>query len=91
MSVQPYRSTEEFTEATLPEALRREHRTKPGVWAVIRVLEGTLRYTQIDPPTEQLLTPEQPGLVVPQARHFVTPLGPLRMRVEFYDAPPDAS
>lgn len=28
----PYRSTPVFDEATLPAALRREHRTKLGVW-----------------------------------------------------------
>lgn len=31
-----------FDENTLPAALRREHRTKPGVWGVIRVLDGRL-------------------------------------------------
>ena len=39
----PYKRTSVFDENTLPAALRREHRTKPGVWSVIRVLDGRMR------------------------------------------------
>ena len=39
-----YKSTPVFDETTLPAALKREHRTKPGVWGVIRVLSGRVRY-----------------------------------------------
>jgi hypothetical protein len=35
---EPYRRTPVFDENTLPAGLRRAHRTKPGVWGVIRVL-----------------------------------------------------
>lgn len=85
----PYRSTPVFDETTLPAALRGEHTTKTGVWGVIRVLEGRLAYTIIDPPSETVLTPDAPGLVQPQQKHFVAPLGPMRCRVDFYDAPPE--
>ena len=85
----PYRSTPVFDEQTLPGALRGEHNTKAGVWGVIRVLEGRLAYTIIDPPSETVLTPEAPGFVLPQQKHFVTPLGPMRCRVDFYNAPPE--
>lgn len=40
---EPYRSTPVFDENTLPGGLRKEHRTKAGVWGIIRVLEGRLR------------------------------------------------
>ena len=86
----PYRSTPEFTELTLPAALRAEHTTKDGVWGVIRVLEGALRYTELEPSfAEHLLTPDRPGLIRPGARHFVTALGPMRMRVEFHHSRPE--
>jgi tellurite resistance-related uncharacterized protein len=85
----PYRSTPVFDQDSLPAALRAEHDTKSGVWGVIRILEGRLLYTVLDPPSEQVLTPDTPGLVLPQQKHFVTPLGPMRMRVDFYDAPPE--
>lgn len=85
---QPYRSTPVFDETTLPAALRREHTTKAGAWGVIRVLEGEVLYTVIEPPGEQRLTADRPGLINPQQPHFVTPAGPMRMQVEFYDHPP---
>lgn len=85
----PYKSTPVFDEATLPAALRREHRTRPGVWGVIRVLEGQLRYHVLEPASEAVLDPSCPGLVLPDQPHFVEPLGPMRMQVEFYDHRPD--
>ena len=85
----PYRVTPVFDEDTLPQALRNAHNTKAGVWGLIRVLEGELRYVIADPAAEQILRPGRPGLVSPQQLHFVEPLGPMRIQVEFYDAPPD--
>ena len=89
LPVQPYRSTPVFDQNTLTQALRARHNTKAGVWGVIRVLEGELRLTYLgDPSSEVLLTPDQPGLIRPQQPHFVTPLGPMKMQVDFYDQPP---
>jgi tellurite resistance-related uncharacterized protein len=82
---QPYRSTPVFDENSLPAGLRRGHRTKAGVWGVIRVLEGEVVFTQLSPPDEQHLSPGRPGLILPDQPHFVTPSGPMRMQVEFYD------
>ncbi len=87
--VAPYRSTPVFDETTLPAALRREHRTKPGVWGVIRVLEGRVRLTLADGGGESVLTPQRPGVVLPDQPHHVEPLGPMRMQVDFYDREPD--
>ena len=84
----PYRSTPVFDETTLPAALRREHRTKDGTWGVIRVLEGELRLVLIEDGSETILTPERPGLVLPQQTHRVEPLGRMRMQVEFHDRAP---
>lgn len=85
----PYKSTPVFDETTLPAALRREHRTKDGVWGVIRVLEGELRLVVAD--GETILTPSRPGLVLPQQPHHVEPLGKIRMQVDFYDRAPAVS
>jgi tellurite resistance-related uncharacterized protein len=84
-----YRSTPVFDEVTLPAALRADHRTKAGAWGVINVLEGQLRLTFVDPPESQVLSPGRPGLVKPGQTHFVTPLGAMRMRVDFHDSAPD--
>lgn len=84
----PYRSSPVFDETTLPAALRREHRTKAGVWGVIRVIEGTLKLVVAD--EETMLTPERPGLVLPEQTHRVEPQGSMRMQVDFYDEMPTA-
>jgi tellurite resistance-related uncharacterized protein len=87
--VAPYRSTPIFDEATLPAALRREHRTKAGVWGVIRVIEGRLKLTYVEPPSEEILAAGSSGLVLPEQPHFVEPLGAIKMQVDFYDQPPE--
>lgn len=84
----PYRSTPIFDQDSLPAALRARHSTKAGVWGVIRILEGKLRLNLLEPPAEIVLDPEHPGLLQPEQPHFVTPLGPLRMQIDFYDQPP---
>lgn len=86
--IAPYRSTPVFDETTLPEALKREHRTKDGVWGVIRVLEGELKFVLAESGTETILTPDRPGLVQPQQTHRVEPLSKLRMQIDFYDREP---
>jgi tellurite resistance-related uncharacterized protein len=83
----PYKRTSVFDENTLPAGLRREHRTRPGVWGIIRVLD--LRYQVLDPASEVILEPGRPGLVLPDEPHLVEPLGPMRMQVEFYYQLPD--
>lgn len=85
---QPYRVTRVFDEDSLPDALRKRHSTKAGAWGLIRVLDGRLRFVTIEPPAENILDPGHPGLIAPEQIHFVEPLGPIRMQVEFYDSPP---
>lgn len=89
--IAPYRTTPVFDEATLPDALKREHRTKDGVWGVIRVLEGELKFVLAEDGAETILTPDLPGLVQPQQTHRVEPLSKLRMQIEFYDRDPATS
>ncbi len=90
MTAAPYRSTPVFDQDTLPAALRARHSTKAGVWGVIRVLEGELLLTYLEPDESSvLLKPGNPGLVLPEQPHFVTPQGPMQMQVDFHDRPPD--
>lgn len=82
----PYRRTPIFDEATLPQGLRRRHQTKAGVWGLITVLEGRLRFRRLDTGEETALEPGAPGIVAPEEPHEVEPLGPVRFYVEFYAA-----
>jgi tellurite resistance-related uncharacterized protein len=84
----PYRTTPVFDEKTLPIGLRREHSTKAGVWGIIRVLEGRLRFWKEDGAGVRVLTPETPVVIWPEQPHRVEPLGRMRMQVEFYDRTP---
>ena len=83
-----YKRTPTFDQDSLPAGLRRDHRTKSGVWALIHVVEGRLRYRILDPFSEEVLTPETPGVVRPGQPHEVEPLGAVRVFVEFFSARP---
>jgi len=75
-----YRRTPVFTHDTVPPALLSAHETKGGAWALIHVLEGRLRYCIETPPSQSILEPGQPGVIEPEVRHHVEPIG----RVRFY-------
>jgi tellurite methyltransferase len=84
----PYKRTPEFDERSTPDGLRKNHTTKAGVWGVIHVLEGRLRYVIEGPrPIEQVLDPDHPGIVVPEVPHHVSPEGAVRFFVEFHRRP----
>lgn len=84
----PYKTTTIFDENTLPAGFRKEHKTKAGVWGVIRVLEGQLRYRVLAPVSDTVLEPGITGLILPEQPHRVEPIGRMRMLVEFYDQLP---
>ncbi len=86
--LQPYKMTPVFDLDTLPEAIRTEHRTKPGTWGLLRVLEGKATLVFTDPPYEVPVSPDSPGEIPPQATHYVRLSGPVRLRVEFFSKPP---
>ncbi len=85
-----YKRTPVFDQDSLPAGLRRRHRTRAGVWALIHVVEGALRFRSFDPAEETVLFPGRPAAVGPEQAHEVEPLGPLRMFVEFHATPQDA-
>jgi tellurite resistance-related uncharacterized protein len=80
----PYRRAPIFTEATLPAGLRRRHQTKAGVWGLIVVVEGRLRFRRLDPFVETILNPAATAVVAPEEAHEAEPIGPVRFFVEFY-------
>jgi tellurite resistance-related uncharacterized protein len=80
--------TPEFDERTLPETLRTNHATAPGVWGLIVVTEGLVRYRVAALGVDRELGPGVPGIVVPEVPHSVEPRGTVRMHVEFLRARP---
>jgi tellurite resistance-related uncharacterized protein len=85
--LEPYRRTRSFNEATVPGALLQDHSIKQGVWGLIRVAEGRLRYLVTDPrrlPSERILTYDSlPGVIEPTVLHRVEPIGLVQFHVEF--------
>lgn len=85
---QVYRCTPAFDETTVPDGLKRAHRTREGAWGRIVVESGKLRYT-LEPPRDGswVLRPGIPGIIEPRVEHHVVPVGEVRFRVEFLRAP----
>lgn len=79
-----YKRTPEFDQASIPAGLLKDHATKAGVWGRIHVLEGRLKYRLEEAEYEQVVDLSEPGVIVPQVRHRVEPLGPVRFFVEFF-------
>ncbi len=83
--VAPYKKTPVFTEVTLPDGLRREHATKAGVWGLIHVESGRLRYQIAGGDVAvELSSDDPPGVIEPEVRHSVAPVGEVRFFVEFH-------
>lgn len=86
-----YRRTATFRQDTLPDGLRANHTTRPGVWGRIVVEEGALRYIAHPSAANAaepawLLQPGVEGVVVPQMPHRIELLDdvPVRFFVAFY-------
>lgn len=80
-----YRRTATFTEASLPAALRQDHRTKAGTWARIVVETGALDY-HVRGRTHRLVAGDV-AVVEPERPHHVIPVGSVRLHVQFWRGP----
>lgn len=82
--VKEYKRTPSFTESSIPQGLLRSHTTKAATWGRIVIEEGKLLYRILEPEVEEIvLTPEKFGVVEPQVKHEVEPIGPVKFHVEF--------
>lgn len=87
---EPYKSTPEFDQDSLPDALRKTHSTKEGVWGLLVVGKGAVRLVFHEPPREVSVRPGQPAVIPPQAVHHVETDGPMLMHVEFHTHDPSS-
>jgi tellurite resistance-related uncharacterized protein len=85
-----YRCTAEFTQASVPAALLETHTTKAGVWGLLRVIRGRVRYCLDGDAAEQaLIGPGGRVVIEPQAPHHVELLdAESAFVVEFHRAEP---
>ncbi len=77
-----------FTQDTLPAALQAEHTLAPGHWAALNVLEGSLRFVNLDTGEERLISAPDLVTIHPGLPHRVAIEGRMRCRIDFYREPP---
>jgi len=94
--LEAYSRSPDFTPDTLPAKLREFHTTKAGVWGVIHVIEGALRYRLEAPHVGEVVEVAGETIVIePAVRHRVEFVEAGRFCVEFFrsakEAPPGAA
>lgn len=85
-NLEEFAKTKVFTEATFPNALRKDHATNEDSWGAINVHDGALIYTRADNLPERLI-PGHPGTIFPGELHDVQPDGPVTFSITFYRLP----
>lgn len=76
-----------FTQDTIPDALQAEHTLASGHWAVLHVLEGSLRFVNLETGEEQLISAPARVTIRPGLPHRVALESRLRCRIDFYRKP----
>jgi tellurite resistance-related uncharacterized protein len=81
------RTTDDFTQSSVPAGLLRAHRVARGVWGRVVVLEGRLRFVWEEPGNEEPLDLVEGDTVVipPDTQHRVEPGSHCRFVVQFYN------
>ncbi len=75
-----------FRADSIPEALLRQHDTKPGVWAILEVASGELDFVELlDGGEHQTrLRAGERAVIRPGIVHRVAPLGDVELSIEFW-------
>ena len=79
-----YKKTKTFDQDSIPKGLLNEHTTKEMVWGKIIILEGELLYIITETGNEYKLNMNKFGIVEPEIKHRIAPLGKVKFYVEFY-------
>ena len=86
--LEAYHRTDLFTEKTVPSGLLGNHQTKAGVWGLVHVEKGSLRFVVNDDrrvARDTLIGADSPPAIVePGILHRVAPEGEVTFFVEFW-------
>lgn len=82
-NVSPYKRTSTFNEITVPKGLLQNHNTKSGVWGLLTVESGKIEYV-IEDKEINILSSELSGVIEPEIKHHIKPLGEVSFFIEFY-------
>ncbi len=86
------RTTDLFTNTTIPVGLLRAHRVASGVWARLVVHTGTVGFVFEDEPDTRLNIDAGDGVVIPPTRLYHVELdGPATFVIEFHRLPGDSA
>jgi tellurite resistance-related uncharacterized protein len=85
-NVTSYKRTPNFTQATVPRGLLKDHSTKAGTWGVLTVLSGALYYhiTLTQSSQSYALAVDVAGIIVPEQKHYIELTGEAEYYLEFY-------
>jgi tellurite resistance-related uncharacterized protein len=83
------RTTPQWDEHSMPEALRRAHRVRSGVWGRLHVGRGRLRFVaHTTPVLDVVVKAGEAQPIPPDVEHAIEPKGPVRFSIEFLAPPP---
>ena len=78
------RTTDTFTDESVPAGLRRAHRVAAGVWGRLVVLAGAVTYVEEGSGLDRTLGPGDAQVIAPDTAHHVEPAAGARFHVEFH-------
>ena len=79
-----YNKTSNFQKSTVPKGLLKSHNTKAGVWGLLTVLKGVVKYIIEDSNEEYILNSELKGVIEPEIKHHIVPSEDALFFIEFY-------
>lgn len=88
-SAEAYRTIGPFHQDSLPIGLLREHNTKAGVWGLLEVLAGEVKYviTQPGEESEHILSQACPGVIAPEQKHHLVLISDVNFQITFHRVP----
>lgn len=90
-----YKELPVWTAQTIPQGFKKQHNTKAGTWAKLKIYQGELRFAFLDEAgvvqSEHIFTAEQqPPFIEPQAWHkIVSTSDNIECQLQFYCTPQD--
>lgn len=79
-----YKKTKVFSNETVPEALKKNHKIIPGSWGRLVIQEGELILKFNNKNESFLITKTRPGIIEPEVMHFIELKGKVSFYIEFY-------
>ena len=80
------RTTPEFDERSLPQALRSSHKVATGVWGNLIVRSGSIDFVFDDDGRRRTLAAGEAQPIPPERVHHLDVIGPVALVIEFYTA-----